>query len=173
MLRGDRRLRADQRPPLDYTLSDDGPHRRPPLVHLRPRGVQARLSRLAPDDRDRADPQRDPRRQHRDLGRRAREALDRDPGVQRGGLDRHHRDRAHGHAGRRADRPRDHVVDDASTDGTAAAVARLAEADAADPLPALAVPQRLRLRGPGRPGRLHRRRGRDRDGRRAPTTRAT
>ena len=38
--------------------------------------------------------------------------------------------RAHERAGRRGDRPRDRVVDDASTDGTAEAVARLAEADA-------------------------------------------
>ena len=52
---------------LDWTLSDEPRHRRPPLVDLRPERLQARLSRLGSQLRDRGHPARDPRRQRRAL----------------------------------------------------------------------------------------------------------
>ena len=55
----------------------------------------------------------------------------------------------------------------------AAVVARAAGDEPARPLPPLALPARLRLRGPRRAGRVHGRRRRDRHGRRLGRARAT
>ena len=93
---------------LDWELVGREPHRRSPLVDLRPRAVQARLPGLADHLRRRCGPARDPRAQRRAVADARDEALGRHPGPQRGGVDRRdraeRRRRARAGAGRLRDR---------------------------------------------------------------------
>ena len=153
---------------LDWTLSDEariGDHRWwiSDLERL-PR----RLPRLGHHGRRRRTAAGDPRRQRSSAGAPpGREALGRDPRPQRGGVDR--RDRARRPPLRSRPPSIDYeviVVDDASSDGTAAVVEALAGRQPGDPLAPLALRARLRVRGPRRARPVRGRRGRDHDGRR-------
>ena len=168
--RGDRAVRAHRRPRARLDAVRPGPHRRPPLVDLRPRRRSARdHPGLGADARDRG------RRCARSTTptssagrRRAREALGRHPRPQRGGLDRRDGARRSPPRSRREGdrRTRSSSSTTRSTDGTADVVGRLARGRRRRPLPALALPQRLRLRRARRARGVHRRRGGDRHGRR-------
>ncbi len=154
----------------ELELGDERPgaHRRPSLVDQRPRRV--RLASTAAGDRSgtwrrscarstKQTPNAGPLRRH--------EALRRHPGPQRGG------DGPRDRRGTRRDTLQceqiEHeviVVDDSSTDGTAAVVAADRDRAPSGSLLALALPQRLRLRRAGRSRGVRGRRGGDRDGRR-------
>ena len=113
---------------LSWEMSDDGADRRPPLVDQRPRRVQLRLRRLAAAARPGDDPARDPRGQRRALGLPAGMKLS----VV---IPAYNEEGAVGETVRSLVATLDRegieheivVVDDSSTDGTAAVVAGIAE----------------------------------------------
>ena len=159
-------VRGDRGPQARLDLLRREPHRRPPLVGLRPVGVRARPSRTGRcATRSRTSCARSTTRTW-STGRR-REPLGRHPGPQRGGgrrADAARPDRAARAGG--ASTTRSSSSTTPRRDGTADVVAGVTAEEPRVRCVRNERAQRLRLRGPHGARDVPRRRRRDRDGRR-------